>query len=160
MVQHLSRIALFVQLTHHLPLVVKAKSNAPQLLALHHPSSVFSLFPNPQLDYICQRNSTTSSYAFTQPPQTFPPSLHTVVSDPQEPNPRQLHELPKQETQASVAKKENSFWSRKKKGVGKRKTKYWGEQGQKAKKPNIVESVLFAEGWSRDEQPPSCCSLS
>jgi len=71
-----------------------------------------------------------------------------------------LHELPKQETQASVAKKEFFFWSRKKKGVGKRKTKYWGEQGQKAKKPNIVKSVLFAEGWSRDEQPPSCCSLS
>jgi hypothetical protein len=50
--------------------------------------------------------------------------------------------------------------SRKKKGIGERKTNYWGEQGQKAKKPNIVESVLFAEGWPRDEQPPSCCSLS
>jgi hypothetical protein len=49
---------------------------------------------------------------------------------------------------------------RRRRGLGNEKHKYWGEQGQKAKKPNIVESVLFAEGWPRDEQPPSCCSLS
>lgn len=130
MVQHLSRIALFVQLTHQLLLVVNAKCNAPQLLALHHPSSVFSLFPNPQLHYICQRNSTTSSYAFTQPPQTFPPSiqlfriLRSRMPDSCMSSPSKKHKL-------LLQRKKILSGARRRRGLGKEKQSTGESRGRK-----------------------------